>query len=351
MQESRRQVICIILAMLLGFTGCTMPATKETDHQSDFEAVLSTLRRCGAEPTHRQIEEVCQRLDYDTPEFRRLSFVVFCCVKKQLWSSYTPCDDIDSSADDSDIGAWERHIRVNETQDYTKSQVSLMAFCLHYVRSNFDSLQFKMFKQMGEAVDDVKDGISMSAGLSLNISEKTSELHTTLQSIHHRSTATRDKISAMRVNQRKTRSAIDRASRLIRHRRVHGEVKKYKTIDFFLSSQVYLVLWFIYFVAHFCVKGGFFVRHKADLFRHLVFATLASLALDYGNLTLNIAWLSASTFKVRLLVKAVNLVYFLNGVKSVIGSKAELKRLEILMQVKADCEKLIQFRRDIRSQY
>ena len=207
-----------------------------------------------------------------------------------------------------------------------------------------DLLQLKMIKQMGEAVDNVKDGITMSAGLSSSIHERSTEMQATLMHMHQKSKDTQLRIKVFRDNQRKVRKTIKKVHKLIKEQHVHSEVKKYKTIDFFLSSQVYLTVWFIYILANFCLRGGIFERHKADLFRHLILATVASIALDYGNLTLNLVWLSTSTLKARLLLKAINLVYFLNGIKSVIGSKAELHRLETLMQVKADCEKLMKLR-------
>ena len=333
----RLGILALLLAVLV------QASEVQVSHRSyelAFETVTSTLRRCGVELCYKKIEMACGTLNYYSAYFRKLAFVVFCCVKKQLWTVYEPCEGLDMQLADQEIGEWEKKIRTVEAEEFTKSQVSLMAFCLHFIRSNHENIQLGIMKKLEDAVIKVQTEISSSTSFSSQIEERRSEVDTALKKIKNQTEMTGLKVKRLQKNQGKVRKTLKEVTRLLKDQNINGEIKKYRAIDFFLGSQVYIMFLGFYLIMEFCMKNSVFEAHKRTLYRSLLLASTASIGLDSGKIDLDFGWIGLNQYKMRLVAKAIVFVYFLNTIRTTIGGAGELNRLKILSEFKLDCQKI-----------
>lgn len=190
----------LMLAMLCNGS---IAHVSEQNYALAFKTVASTLQQCGVELCYRRIEAACATLNQYNTLFRKLAFVVFCCIKKQLWAVYEPCEGLSHNMAEEDVDRWEKKIRATELEDFVKSQVSLMSFCLHYIRSNHENIQPGVMKKLEEAVIGVRTDISSSTSIIARLEEKRLQVNTALQKIKAQSAAIESKIRQFQLNQRK----------------------------------------------------------------------------------------------------------------------------------------------------
>lgn len=198
--------LCLLMLAML-CSGSIAQVSKQ-NYAVAFKTVASTLQRCGVELCYRRIEAACATLDHYNALFRKLAFVVFCCVKKQLWAVYEPCEGLGYNMVEEDVDRWEKKIRAVELKDFAKSQVSLMSFCLHYIRSNHENIQLRAMKKLEEAVIKVQTDISSSMSITARLEEKRLQVNTTLQRIKSQTAVTESKVRQCQLNQRKVRKTL-----------------------------------------------------------------------------------------------------------------------------------------------
>lgn len=332
--------LVVALAILVQPSRGALAQISEQNYALAFETVVTTLRRCGVELGYAKIEAACATLNHYNALFRKLAFVVFCCVKKQLWPDYEPCQGLDYEVEEDDVDRWERKVRGVELEDFAKSQVSLMSFCLHFVRSNQENIQFGIIKKLEEAVNKVQVDISSSSSFVARFEQKRNEVNIALQRIKDQTAETESKVKQFKRNQKKTRQTLKKVTKIIKNQHIHGEIKKFRVVDFFLGSQIYAVFLCFYLFMQFFVKNIVFEQHKRQLYTVLLIVFAASLVLDSRNFSLGIDWAGINSHKTKLVLKAVLFVYFLYSIRTTIGHKRELQRRRLLQEFEADCQRI-----------
>jgi len=200
--------VTLRLLMLAMLCSRSIAQVSEQNYALAFKTVASTLQRCGVELSYRRIEAACATLNHYNALFRKLAFVVFCCIKKQLWAVYEPCEGLDYNMVEEDVDRWEKKIRAVELEDFTESQVSVMSFCLHYVRSNHENIQLGAMKKLEEVVIKVQADISSSTSITARLEEKRLHINTTLQKIKSQTATAESKVRQCQLSQRKVRKTL-----------------------------------------------------------------------------------------------------------------------------------------------
>lgn len=332
--------LAVLLILLFANSHGSVPQISEQNYALAYETVSTTLRRCGVELCYRKIEAACSTLNHYNALFRKLAFVVFCCVKKQLWTDYEPCEGLDYHIVEDQVELWEKKIRAVEAEDFAKSQVSLMSFCLHYIRSNHENIQLGIMKRLEDAVSQVQTDITSSSTFAAQFEERRSEVNSVLHKIKEQTEASEQKVRLMKRNQRKVKQTLKYVTKVIKEQQVNGEIKKFRVIDFLLGSQAYVAFLVFYLLMNFILKNSIFERHKSRLYSSLFLALFFSLILDSGRLNLGITWMGLNTHKSSLVLRAVVFVNFLNSIKATIGSPSEKHRLRVLQKFNEDCQKI-----------
>lgn len=198
----------LCLLMLAMLCSGSIAQVSEHNYALAFKTVASTLQRCGVELCYRKIEAACATLNHYNALFRKLAFTVFCCIKKQLWAAYEPCEGLDYNMVEGDVDRWEKKIRAAELEDFAKSQVSLMSFCLHYIRSNHENIQLGEMKKLKEAAIKVQTDISSSTSITARLEEKRLQVNTTLQKIKSQTAAAESRVHQCQLNQREVQKTL-----------------------------------------------------------------------------------------------------------------------------------------------
>lgn len=330
----------VFLIILMTSVKGTLPQIGNQNYALAFETVTTTLRRCGVELCYRKIEAACSTLNHYNALFRKLAFVVFCCIKKQLWNEFPPCEGLDYHIVEDDIELWEKKIRAVEAEDFAKSQVSLMSFCLHYIRSNQENIQLGIMNRLEETLSQVQSDITSSSSFVSIFDEKRSEVASVLVKIKEHTASTEERLARMKGKQKKVKQTLKHVTKVIKELEVTGEIKKFRTIDFLLGTQAYVVFLVFYLLMHIVFRNSIFERHKSSLYSSLILSIFFSLVLDSGRLNLGIIWMGLNTHKASLVLRAVVFVNFLNSIKVTIGNSAEKNRLKILQKFDEDCRRI-----------
>lgn len=200
--------MALCLSMLAMLYSGSIAQVSGQNYALAFKTVTSTLQRCGVELGYRRIEAACTTLNQYNALFRKLAFEVFCCIKKQLWAVYEPCEGLDYNMAEEDVDRWEKKIRPVEVEDFAKSQVSLMSFCLHYVRLNHENIQLGVMKKLEKAVIKAQTDISSSMSITARLEEKRLQVNATLQEIRSQTAAAESRVRQLQLNQRKARKTL-----------------------------------------------------------------------------------------------------------------------------------------------
>ncbi len=109
---------------------------------------------------------------------------------------------------EEDVDLWEKKIRSVDAEDFAKSQVSLMSFCLHYIRLNHENIQLREMKKLEEAAIKVQTDISSSTSITARLEDKRLQVNSALQKIKSQPASTESTIRQCQLSQRKVRKTL-----------------------------------------------------------------------------------------------------------------------------------------------
>lgn len=313
-------------------------------YETSFSSMLQILKSCGVELSAEKLQNICENMSFYSSEFRQFGNIIFCCLKNQLWIEDGRCDGIGKIGSEYFDESWEKNLRPEETNQYTKYQATLMSFCLYYTRTISEELKHKMFKKVSEAVDDVKTRLWQSTNLSSTIDLSRSKVDTALNLMKEKTQIMQRRQLSYSQDQQKVKSTIANVQKIISEKNINNEIKKYSVVEFFLGLQVYLTLLMLFTFLHLFNISDIFNRHKSALFRNLLLCAIVSFILEHANLTVSFGWLGPLGYRLRLLLKLITLGYYLKSIQNIIWSRLEMTRLKTLREVEENCKRIHRMR-------
>lgn len=339
-QHAKFFIVCgVLISLISGPTvmNGAMLTSLETLKDS-FDKILVTFGSCGVGlPSKEVLNDICYFNNNDSEEFKRLALLVHCCVSTHFGHALT--DNCRSLANGGEVALVESEISLQNLDEYHQHSTCLLGFCM-YFNSVEQSELIKVYQKNIEEVQKVLESqTSEIASIAAKIFERSSQA---MRKTEQAKTKMKRKAQQMKRVSKRSRAILSSLSTMranVTNQHIQRDWKRYASVDWLLGPEGLLLIWLLFMIASYLFCTPQFQRYKTKFSAALLICTVISILIERLTLLCSGTLTSlVDPFRLKLILKGVNLVLFLQGLKQGISSHSEMDRITKLIKLKQSCD-------------